>query len=572
MESHELLTPLQEKSPNKMNRSPPNRRSSLGFEIVSIPTSTNFETKIPQPPQQQESFQSRILSMQQRLARKPPPSTSYQVSSYQHPNFTTELQNTIYNITEEISKKQEQIDHYDIELNKLRQIHRNYQKKVSDINSEFINFQAQFDYFSEEIIKSVENEEKLIEIKLKENQSKLDNQFKEIEFEMLNELNEVKNFDYFGLITKFESLEKLENDLSLEVQKKQFKVNEEIEVETTCIKNDYEKKVISLKEELTKSDEILHQKQVEFDSLNNSFQKELDDLDVYNSKIESTKQQITTIEQSMTNFHEVKNNMIININQLDQELNIKSQQSNLEQKEYDEIQSEYQNLHSKIQKHDEHRRILENSIMDYENKIRIYGISNQEEPIDKITKIFKYDTPSSFIIDEFLLFVANVFKGINVSILTQFISGKSIILQSLQGLVHQNIKLEYQCINETNDLLTNSSLPKDSLFSSQRMIIDDITQFESIINGIESTGLVIHILTINGTRNSKSFESKLVVLDTSQLDANSQISILNKLASNNFKIGSSLDQLIQWISIKSKKLIISELQNQDILNALKSLN
>ncbi|KAI5966465.1 uncharacterized protein KGF55_000774 [Candida pseudojiufengensis] len=586
MNFYENLKPLEEHSPNRMNRSPPNRRSSLGFECVSIPTSSNtFDSKIPQPPQPQiqtqlsnVSFQSRIMAMQQRLARKPPPANvSFQEPSYQYPNITTELQEAIYNITEEINNKQNQLDHYEEELQKLRRIYRNHEKKVVDINSEFINFQLQFDYFSEEIIRSVQNEEKMIEIKLKENQIKLDNQLKEFEFEMKNEMEEIKNIDYSLLIEKLDKLKNVEKELNIKIEKQQIANDEEVAIERKRIKDEYDTKISTLQEELKKNNEIISQKQSEFNELNVEFQQALNELDIYNAKIESTKQQINTIEQTMTNFKGDKQSIELQLNELDNQLKIKTEQSNLEQPEFNKVQEEYRELISKIQKHDEHRRILENSIMNYESKnIRIYAISNEEEYIDNIVgfdKVFKEDTPYSSIYDEFSLFITNILNGQNISIISQFIPGTYIIFEAMKNLLnHDDIKIDYQCMNETTDLLTNSLLPTNSIFGSQKMIVNDLFQVKRFIDDNENNGVLIHVLTVSGLKNGKVFESKLVLMDIKKVDLTSQINILKNLnVSSSSKNTSSTDKLIQWISTKSKNLIITEINNFEILEILKNI-
>ena len=54
-----------------------------------------------------------------------------------------------------------------------------------------------------------------------------------------------------------------------------------------------------------------------------------------------------------------------------------------EQKEYDIIHSEYSILRNKISKHDHQRRVLENSIMEYEGKFRVYGIGTDVNLFNK---------------------------------------------------------------------------------------------------------------------------------------------------------------------------------------------
>ena len=57
-----------------------------------------------------------------------------------------------------------------------------------------------------------------------------------------------------------------------------------------------------------------------------------------------------------------------------------------EQREYDNVRSEYSVPHSKIAKHDEHRRILENSIMKIQGKFRVYAMA---KILTRITNVLR---------------------------------------------------------------------------------------------------------------------------------------------------------------------------------------
>ena len=65
---------------------------------------------------------------------------------------------------------------------------------------------SEFEILEHDIINDVEQEEKLTYSKLHENKIKLDGQFKELEFEMLNQLEDAKQFDFKELLIKIESL------------------------------------------------------------------------------------------------------------------------------------------------------------------------------------------------------------------------------------------------------------------------------------------------------------------------------------------------------------------------------
>ncbi|KAI5958321.1 hypothetical protein KGF57_002676 [Candida theae] len=598
--------PLEEISQNTMC-SPPKRRSSLGFEMASIPTTTttpppattnepNRNSKLPQPSTTKNSsteltnendFQSRILSIQERLSKKPPRTTS---AAFEYGNSSStpsscglnELQESLSSLHQECRDKHRKLEHLTEELSRLRRIHRNYQQKVETTTSEIDNACAWLEYMEEEIVKYVANEEKLIEIKLDENRMKLENQFTEIEFEMANEVQEVRNFDYNELVDKIDELKCAEVDLKEEIRVLSFDHEGRYNEEVDKLRQEFEIKTREIRQLEDESTAKLNKMKEELDKTSKEYQSQLSVLEVHVQRVDKLKSEITNIEETMNNYTHLRREAEVELSQLKQTLMEKTSRDKLEQMEFDTVQLEYSNLRDKISNHDEHRRILENSIMEYRGKMRVYAITNDLEHKIIFNKVFASDAPASFIIDEFSHLVKSLTRGNNVGIISQHLRGSTIILQTIQQLesyraqsTSWQFEFNYQAMscNSCVDLL-NNSLPfaQSNLFESQKMRIDDPQQVSSIINGFNTnkTDVVVHVITVNGIKKNKGFESRLVVIDVTDVGCEEQMTILSKLIRND-KV-TYLDRVLDWVSSKSAPLVISKVTDSSTLSVLKTIN
>ncbi|KAG5421489.1 hypothetical protein I9W82_000580 [Candida metapsilosis] len=623
MDSHmSKKRPLEEISSN-ISYSPPKRRSSFGFEMASIPTSTATisneyhgssvkESKLPKlstttsdassatttDASPLNDFQSRILSIQKRLSKKPPIITSTPFennnnnnnnnsSVTSHPGLN-ELQDLLSSLNQECRDKHRKLEHLAEELSKLRRIHRNYQQKVEATTSEIDSVDAKLEYMEEEIVKYVANEEKLIEIKLNENQVKLDSQFNELEFEMRGEVQEVRDFDYSDLVEKIEELKQAEVKLNEEVRCLVVENDDKLNDEVDKLKQKFEMKEKEVSEQEVESRLKVDELQTELDVISERYKSKLSELEVLVRQVENLKLQIKTIEDTMNNYINVKRETELELSQIKQMLSEKQTQDKLAQKEFDTVEVEYTSLHDKIKKHDEHRRILENSIMDYQGKIRVYAIANDHEYNDIFNKCFQQDTPASFIIDEFSHFTKSITRGNNVGIVTQCLPGGSIILQTIKQLLQMqtqstswDLQFEYQAIMASNDICTDlltgsTSFATSSLFSSQKMRIDEFDRVCNIINGfkVDKSGVIVHVITVNGIREmeKRRFQSRLVVIDLMNVDVDVQRDTLMKLIWSEKHVTTYLDRVLDWVRSLSYPLIVSKIDDSDTFNLLKTIN
>ncbi|KGR12699.1 hypothetical protein MEM_02773 [Candida albicans L26] len=588
--------PLSEISPNLRRDPLKKRRNSLGFEMASIPSNSikSFPSRIPPPTASKSatiassssssssssmsslsSIPQGILSIQERLRRKASvndnngqSSSSFAARPQSTVSRSNELQEEYYSLNELYKQQASSYEKLEVELGKLKEIYKNYYYKIDLINDLVHQKQSEFEILEHDIINDVEQEEKLTYSKLHENKIKLDGQFKELEFEMLNQLEDAKQFDFKELLTKIESLKTEKMTVLSEYEKVMSEVNAKLNAEREQFSKDLEDKLHPLNKNKQLINDQLINKKDELTKLETNYNELKDQLAERNDSIDSIKHEIANIEQEMNNYQATRKNLELKLSEAESELHEALAKDKQEQREYDNVRSEYSVLHSKIAKHDEHRRILENSIMKIQGKFRVYAIG---EDLDTYNKCFAKDTPSSFIIDEFQCLVQSTLKGHNVAIINNYLRGSQIVIDSYKNIQRQQ-KYIYQCISIKNgdkntdicDLL-NSNAPVDSLFQHQQMVIDDFDQFKQIVKKIDATlsqEIAIHIISTD--------KSKLMIIDCSRIDPDQQDKILEKFKSNS-SLG-FLEKLLTWIYHNCSTLFLYEPKTSQSNSLLKFIN
>ena len=562
---------------NNSNNSNNNNHSNSNNSKLNIHGSNKTVSNFSQ------EYKHQILSIQERLGNRNhstliPSRRESLISSSVHQkrqnqqgsqNFlvssrTNELNNQFYAVNDQYREKQQQVARLNEDLHRLRRIHRNFAQKVETIKDEINQYNVKFEFMEETVLKAVANEEKLIDIKLEENQIKLDNQFRELEFEMMQELDEVKKFDYTELNKQIETLKEEVTKVRDTIGMKENVNRERYQQEVAIIEKELHAKLESTEKARNDSQLKLGVKNSEFEQAREGYQKASTAKINLLEMVNETKSKIRVTEEMMNNYSQNKKTFQAQLSILNEQLASELNKSKKEEAEFDQLKSRYDTIAQKIKKHDEHRRILENSIMDYQHKIRVYALTDSEPGINPLlfSKEFKIGTPSSFIIDEFSHLACSTLRGSNVTIVTQCVSGCTITSRLIQPLLdysaskmhNWDICLYYQCVgitrgancndnsdnsdiiknnNTLRDLISNTTIDQRSLFDSQKIPIDRNDQNKSIlliknqpIIDVDNATFMVHIISVNGVRKGKGksgttlptlFDTKLVVLDMSHV-------------------------------------------------------
>ncbi|KAK6464658.1 hypothetical protein DFJ63DRAFT_88109 [Scheffersomyces coipomensis] len=548
-------------------------------------------------------------------------------------NHTNLILNPIFNIEyyndqehqleQQLNSKLEEFRRIDNEVSELRRENHKFKKRFEELTTKLMEKSRRLINLEESITSNVSNQEKLVNIDIQGFQSKLNNELNEIEFSLKNELKQSYLFkdeeieqkileleeqveegekelgdlksSKLNLITQ--ESEQLENELSLTLTTKQTELDELL------------KKVTSINEEVAVLDE----------QLSNIKQRIILSNDE-NIKLE---QNIVKIESNMNNFNDTKRELLRQISTLDQELSEIKQQDATWESTLKNSSKEFEMYNQKFIKFENQRRIMENSIMNYENKLRVYIKTSIPAQSDnslsfnnkqyQFNKLFTANESTKSIMDECALFIQSSLKPSTINLCTilsgnndeQFVSAA--ISHSYQNLLStfkmqppsSHVSFSFKSIgikhHQIFDLLNSDvELSQEDidtsswgfpLVPSQPMILDpndedSKRQFDQIMNSIIHTAeemIQVHVITINTNHANLIIENNLIFVDITKLNDDEQFKSMNKFTISNFT-SNFHDKVFQYVRNQCTSLCISNLVENDDeqlsqwLNTLQTLN
>ncbi|RLV94195.1 hypothetical protein JA1_001941 [Spathaspora sp. JA1] len=569
--------------------------------------SSKFESKIPVPksthpvqvqqtkPYSPKDYQTTVLSIQERLVRK---SSVYDPSTFSRPKQqgqptrrSNNIQEKYYALNDECKNVSTEVDNLTRELADMKRKNKIFQYKVEETRDEVQLVRDRFQFTEESVVKKVADEERLMMLKSQESQMKLDNQFKEIEFEMKNQLEEAKRFDNQGLIDKIEELKQTERKLLEDVGKINQEKEELLKVEQETAEKDLEDKLTLLKRDQEKSSKGLQtttrkRKKIQV-KLNISIEK----LKKQEDDLHKLKQEISDTEGSMSHFLTEKETLVSQLSSIETELNLVQAKDDKEQAEYDTIHATYVQAKTKMSKHDTHRRILENSIMDYEGKIRVYIIGDTEDPDVQLcgkkyqfNKQFPKSISLSNFTNEFSCLLKSSLRGSNVSIINTIPNVTGLVI-SIYNHISEQAKLNknrqfticYQSLSIVKSQVFDNINPNSQVdiqqLQSSKVQIKDQNQFSEIINRIQTQELAVHLISI-GTDSSQRYETTVMVADCGNIHRDDQLKLFKAFKSIT-NIDSPISKILSFARYNSKCLFLGNVTSDEdfeYLNELQSIN
>lgn len=473
----------------------------------------------------------------------------------------------------------------------LTRSYKKYINKIDEASSRLKTLRWKYQSEEDLIMQNVTKEENLVNEEIDRYQKQLKKAYFDLEAQLINELDHCKSFSdklILQEILKFQEksellLEKLE---SLEIENDQKILNSKIEFEKnltialqpkidqinslTSKFEDEKKRNISLVQELSRLNEDISSSQSKKEHL----QKSIKQLDFNFENFENSKTQILsdlqTIEKEIESILSLKKTCDL---------------------EFEVEHQKYMNTQNELKNYNLHRQILENSIMDYENRIRVYMIGMDSLDNHGFNKILAPDQKN--IPDEFSALIKSSLKGNNIVI--SFYGKKSIttesIIKSCEYLrastsANDSLDLTFLSLQISNstifDTLDNQ---KEVLFdefhqdiaqiSSQKMIIDEeaTNQIENTLNQEKSTDEDLHVHIINIERNK--IKSSIIFIDFCKKPVKKQISELElfvELCTMKSKPITFQDKLLLFAFNKSKYLILANIEDIEHIERLELIN
>lgn len=619
---------------------PEKRRRSLGFEMVSFSKRpSDFESKIPRP----VSKSANLLNMRTNislgqlvtssLAHSPISSRStprdslteinrfrnlkHKLSKHLGPqahsksdevilappthNESNRLDSENSQYKREISVLEEHERQLTFEIQALLRDQRKLRRCIENIENDINMYSLRLKREEESHKREIDNNEQLVDTQLGHLALNQDVEYKEIKFSMENEINDAKQYRDEWIVEEIKTIRAeidiLRKDLLRIKESKQLTLKEEsaeLENEINNFLKDKTEEVDQLSTQFEEKEEEINRVYSEYQELHSK----VTDKEQEVARLQET---ISNIESNMINFASIKSALFKDLSTVDTTLAQVKKQSETYQEIYDKENQKYMTTLRKVEKNEAKRRILENSIFDYQGKIRVYAISESGDVHNNVlahnNKEYLFNnvtTPNSEVSEEFsCLVLSSITGGCNVSVVFTGVENQNLVTtsilksynhllsrcSSLRNTKSWDFMFHFKSIGLTDegvvDLLNSeTSIDINSLsgrlgqIPAQPMIIDkdpNSKEFKQILTKCNEIPLQakIHIISIEVTAENKHIECDIMFMDMTGTKMTSQTEILlgfpNELERNG-KVG----KFLQFAYSRTKCLFIGNLDLKDL--------
>lgn len=619
----------------------PEKKESVGFKthipappVFSLHESKNLTEKnrrssnIPMPQAKIEELDVRhlhkLMDIKKGLSKR---TSSITPEFDKHiPELRTALQNSRLSLLKSLSTNRHLIERLDAEkdqlslkieetstgITDLRRHTKKLNNKLSDLKQELSSKKKKFEFMEESVMKNVLQKEQLINIQIREMDNSLQKEYNDLSFELKNELVQARSYKDSTLADEIMKLKKkaelLQNQLEETTQRKQ-KV---LATENLDLEKKLDSFLMSKTEDVDKATET-------FEKTQQSLQSSIDQIERLKCDIANTMEEnkdlsnsISSLEHSIVNFDEIKSELERELRKeenslLDLEFEDKDYNSELQK-----VKEKRSSLLLKFEIQDQQRRILENSIMDYDTTLRTYVklprgvkiINPSEFELNgrsyELSKCFGFNVENRAIFKEFEMLCRNSMSGTEASIVfsgkASFSVYKDFVGMAYTSIVQapkeeeENVQISLLALKVGENILDpfdNCRLLHTSLIGS----VDELKLFQNkvdslsalddlleIVNAKSNNDLTIVILKVlfSSSSSNKRSESNVLFYNALALKCEMQLEMLKALASLNFS-SSKLDTLLRFSASYTKVLNVQVLdqveseQATDFVNSIVTL-
>ncbi|CUM47298.1 uncharacterized protein AC631_01931 [Debaryomyces fabryi] len=595
---------------------PPAPSGSL-FALKNIAEKNRKSSNIPAPAKSELNFQhiNKLIGINQNLSKKPQPDATYS----NRPTLRARLSNVEQSFTRDITRQSEinheldsqakisasKVDELEYDLLELKRSLKKLNHKLSDLKQTINSQKKKFEFMEDSVMKNVLHKEQLINVQIKDLSNKLTTEYNEIKFQLLDELTKAKSYKDKGVIEDIQCLNSKIEQLQNQFEETKSRKLQTIKCETAELDKQLDKYLLVKVEEVDKLTNIYQEKQSEYDKISAKVEEKKSQVLSKENENTSIIESINTLKSNMNNFSDIRSSLLTDLNAEEHTL-IDLESKN---KEWDErlaeSQKNYEMAYGKMRKHNQQRRVIENSIMDYEGKIRVYTkvpdiirLTGEQEiqyenQFFKFNKCFNSNASNSDIFDEFGALINSSILGTNCSVIFSGNATNNLIFDSIisshKSIVEKSEKFrkkawEFNCylkcvaISQNSSDMLNSSSPlylkkfdnsdySLSQISSQKMSLDDESSLGEVIKSLqipEDVEGVAYIISVDASnpRLFKSFESNIMLLDVTYIKPSRQYELLHTPIISHSSVSEDLIFLLNYAYSQSKCLHIS------LLNAL----
>ena len=560
---------------------PPRVQSNQQFKIVSARDKTS--SNIPSPPGKNKlninmQHINKLIDMKDNLSRRsreptllPPGESALRTrlsnlgsnlkeDQFKQEQIEGELESQIRNLVEKMDSLEHEVVDIKRSLKKVK--HR-----LSEVRLRINSQKKRFEFAEDSVMKNVAHKEKLINVQIKELENQLENQYKEITFQLQDELLAARSYEDHDILNDIEKLDitylELEKKLEETKQRKRQSLKEEVQE----LDDQLEKYLSSKVEHVEKLTQIYQEKQSGLENISNNLNKleiEIGEKNEYNSSIVDS---ANAIESDMNSFSEIKHSLSSNLEKEEKRLLELETKSKEWDTKYKDTLIAYNNAKKKFDKIDNQRKTIEDSIMNYEKKARIY-VKLPEEVVSEngcfeyrsknysVNKCFGNFSSNYEIIDEYRIMVTSSLMGYNSSVILCGGENKEFVSQAITSCFDSMLEREKKykqtgwrfsyyfkqiSVADVSTDMLNSLSPvnmerfQDNLdqIISQKMTLENSSSLLYVINEsqppnqkqCQSIAYVINIEARNDGQQ-RFHQSNVMFLNVSSLDSDYQREII----------------------------------------------
>lgn len=515
-----------------------------------------------------------------------------------------ELESQMRNLMEKMDSLEHEVVDIKRSLKKIR--HR-----LSEIRLRINSQRKRFEFAEDSVMKNVAHKEKLINVQIKELENQLENQYKEITFQLQDELLAARSYEDHDILEDIEKLGKNYSELEKKMEETKQRKQQRLKKEVMELDDQLEKYLSSKVEHVEKLTQIYQEKQSNLEDINNSLNKleiEIDQKNEYNNSIVES---ANAIESDMGSFSEIKHALSSNLEKEEKRLLELEAKSVEWDSKYKDSLIAYADAKKKFDKIDNQRKIIEDSIMNYEKKARVYvklpekvvsenGCFEYGSKIYSANKCFGASSSGYDIIDEYRIMVTSSLMGSNSSVILcgggkkEFVS--QAITSSFDSILEKEKKYKQNgwhfsyyfrqiCVADISTDMLNSLSPinmerfQDDLdqIISQKMTLENSSSLLYVINEspppnegkCQSVAYIINIEARNDGQR-KFHQSNVMFLNVSDSACDYQCELLKNSATQSDSNNEA--KVMSYAVTRSKCLFLAFLDSLPLPEIEKMLN
>lgn len=487
----------------------------------------------------------------------------------------------------------DKIDDLESEVLSLKRVHKKYTHKLTELRNQISYLEKKFEHLEESVMKNVLHKEQMINIQIKEFENRLIDQYNEMKFLLLEELKNAKTYKDSRIIEEIKELNMKIETLNNQLKETKARKEQTIRSESKELERELNGCLENKSDEITKLTNIYQEKQrilKEAIDLQNEIQRKIEKKSKEN---EAKQESIESLELNLSQFDENKTILVRELDASQIALNSSIENEEAWKEKVENAKCNFNDLNVKTLNCKEQQRIIENSIMDYEGKVRVYAITQNivngntlscNDKLFQFNKVFGSNISHKEIALEFKYLANSSVNGSNVSI---FLIGEHspLLLENSILESYNSIKLRADSIKNwtfkfclkslaigdtAKDLLNcNNVIKSEPCFynleqlHSQKMEITDEQSLRDIFETLKGVNKAkVYILNVEAIckEDTKSFITDIMITDLTYEPLEIQASYLKTFDSPK-NLENLIYKLFTYSYSQSKCLFLANISN-----------